>query len=392
MLVDGQPQAAGPDPRSGAQSGPQPEPALDPLAPWPRICVAGPLPPPAGGMAHQCAQLVAMLRAHGVPVQVVPSNAPYRPAWVARLPVLRAVCRLLPYLVALWRALGRSEVLHVLANSGWAWHLFAAPAIGLARLRRVPVIVHYHGGNAQAFLDRSPFLARWLLAGSALRVLPSAFLQRVFDGHGLPGEIIPNGLDLARFAPRAQAPGDAPLRLLVSRNLERLYGIDTAIRALPCIRAAYPGARLVVAGQGAERARLHALAEQLGQGGAVDFMGHVPNQALPALLAQACCLINPSRVDNMPVSVLEALAAGVPVVSTRVGGIPDLLQHGHNALLVPVDDPEALAAQVLRLLRDPALSQRLVRAGLAQAAQYGWARLRPLWLDAYRRAAEAGRA
>lgn len=355
----------------------------------PRVCMVGPLAPPAGGMANQCAELLRLLRAEGLQLELVQTNPPYRPAWVARIPVLRALCRLLPFVWRLWRALGRCELVHVLANSGWAWHLFAAPAIVLARLRRRPVIAHYHGGNAEAFLAGSPWLVRRLLASSTLRVLPSAFLQRVFTAQGLGAEIIPNVLDLARFAAQPvqaeQPPTGAAKHLLVSRNLEAIYGLDTAIRAFARVHPRFAALRLVIAGSGPELARLQALVAQLRLGAVVDFVGRVAHEDMPALLAQAACLINPSRVDNMPVSILEAFACGVPVVSTRAGGIPDMLQDGRSGLLVPVDDDIAMARQLLRILQDPALARRLGQAGRAEADKYGWARVRPLWLAAYQR-------
>jgi len=90
----------------------------------PRVCVVGPLPPPSGGMASQCEQLVRLLRVEGLEVELVQSNAPYWPRWMGRVPVLRAALRLLPYLVHLWAAAGRVHVMHILANSGWAGDLF----------------------------------------------------------------------------------------------------------------------------------------------------------------------------------------------------------------------------------------------------------------------------
>ncbi len=367
-------------------------PGVQPL----RVCLVGPLPPPAGGMAHQCAQLQAVLRAEGLAVEAVPSNAPIRPAWLARVPAVRALCRLLPYGLHLWRATGRCDLVHVLANSGWAWHLFAAPAIGVAWLRHKPVITHYHGGNADAFLSRGPLMVRRLLALSTLRVVPSAFLQRVFERHGLMCEVIPNGVDLARFgagqgraAEQAQPAQHAAPQLLVSRNLERIYGIDTAIRALALVREQLPRVRLVIAGSGAEQDRLQALARRLHPAEAVCFTGRVVNTAMPELLAASACLINPSLVDNMPLSILEAFAAGVPVVSTRAGGVPDLLQHGRSGLLVDVDDDAALAREVLRVLQEPGLAQRLAQAGLLEVAHCAWPAVTPLWLDAYRRAVAA---
>ncbi len=353
-----------------------------------RICVVGPLPPPSGGMANQCAQLVRLLRVEGLPVELVQTNAPLRPHWLERIPVLRALLRLLPYSVHLWRACARADVVHVLANSGWAWHLFAAPAIAIAQLRGVATIVNYHGGNADAFWAQAPGYVLKMLASASLRVMPSAFLLRVSAKYGLQAEVIPNFIDLSRFRP-APLSGKGVLspHVVVTRNLEAIYGIDVAIRAFARIHQSCATARMTVAGSGPERERLQALAEDIGLGAAICFPGRMDNADIAQLYASATCLLNPSTVDNMPVSILEAFACGVPVVSTSVGGVPDMLQDGVSGLLVPVGDDAAMADKVLRILRCPTLADSLRQAGLAEAQKYSWPQVRTQWLHAYRRAA-----
>jgi glycosyltransferase involved in cell wall biosynthesis len=353
----------------------------------PRVCVVGPLPPPSGGMANQCEQLVRLLRADGVPVELVRNNAPYRPAWVSRVPLLRAVFRLLPYIAQLWGAAGRAQVLHVLANSGWAWHLFAAPALLVARLRRTAVIVNYRGGLADTFLARAPAHVLRSLRAATLRVTPSAFLQRVFQRHGIDAEVIPNIVDLGRFAARPARDFGANPHVIVVRNLEPIYDIPTALRAFVQVRERYPQARMTVAGSGPQLSALERLTNELGLDGAVSFPGRIDHAQIPALYAEADCALNPSRVDNMPNSVLEAFASGVPVVSTDAGGVPDIVTDGVCGLLVPVGDALAMAQAVLRLLDDSALSTRLAQAGLSEAQRYDWPQVKGLWLAAYRRAA-----
>ena len=142
------------------------------------VALVGPLPPPAGGMANQTRQLAELLSAAQAQVTVVQTNAAYRPEWAGRVPVLRAVFRLLPYLWAVWSAAGRSNVMHIMANSGWSWHLFAAPAIWLAWLRGVPVIVNYRGGEAAEFLSRAQTQVQWSMRRTARLVVPSAFCKR----------------------------------------------------------------------------------------------------------------------------------------------------------------------------------------------------------------------
>lgn len=356
---------------------------------WPRVCVVGPMPPPSGGMANQCEQLVRLLRAEGADVDLVRTNAPYRPAWIGNLPWLRAGWRLLPYLAALWRGIGSARVVHVFANSGWAWHLLAAPALAVARIRGVPAIVNYRGGLADGFLASAPRHVLRSLAGAVLRVTPSEFLLRVFAKHGLTTEVIPNVIDLSRFTWRPpRAAGDAP-HLVVTRNLEAIYDIATAIRAFAMLRANKPDARLAVAGTGPQLAELQALAVTLGVADAVTFTGRIENADIAALYADADIALNPSTADNMPISILEALASGVPVVSTCAGGIPDLVRHEHTALLVAVGDHAAMAAAALRILQDDALAQRLSDNGREHVTRFAWPNVRTLWQAAYRQAALA---
>src|SRR5438093_11601386 len=144
----------------------------------------GPLPHPAGGMANQTRQLAELLQREGATVLVIQVNAPYRPAWIANVFGVRAACRLLPYLAALWRAASRVQIFHVMANSGWSWHLFAAPAIWIGRLRGISVVVNYRGGEAEAFLARSSALVRRTMRCASVMVVPSGFLREIFDRYG----------------------------------------------------------------------------------------------------------------------------------------------------------------------------------------------------------------
>lgn len=356
--------------------------------PSPRVCLVGPLPPPAGGMANQCEQLGRLLRADGIEVEFVRTNAPYRPALAGRVPLVRACFRLIPYLVALWRAAGRADVMHVYANSGWSWHLVATPALAVARLRGIGAIVNYRGGQAASFFAAAPRRVLRELRRAEARIVPSPFLQRVFAEHGLDAAIIANVIDLRRFSSSAaRVPHSAP-HLVVTRNLEPIYGVSVALDAFARVRKAIPEARLTIAGVGPERAALERLAADLGVAAAVTFAGAIANADMAALYASADLMLNASRVDNMPISLLEALASGVPVVTTAAGGIPDLVVDGVTALLVPVDDAAALAGACLCVLRDPELAARLRGAGLAEVARYSWERVGPQWRQAYREVAQ----
>ncbi len=344
-----------------------------------RLTLVGPLPPPSGGMANQTRQLGELLRSEGVTVEVMQVNAPYAPRWVTGLTGVRALFRLAPYLVRLWRAAGHSQLFHVMANSGWSWHLFAAPAVWIAHLRGVPVVVNYRGGEAATFFSRAYAWIKPTLKRATVMV-PSTFLELVFKEYGVVAHIVPNIIDLSRFHADPQARRsrlkNAP-HIVVARNLEPIYDVATALQAFAAIRRRFPAARLSIAGSGPQREALEKVAEQMQLGDAVRFTGRLENADMAALYRDADIVLNPSLADNMPISILEALASGVPVVSTDVGGVPHLVKHRCTAILVPPQNPEAMAEAILELLHDSALARQMVAAGYELIQRYTWPEIKP---------------
>lgn len=207
----------------------------------------------------------------------------------------------------------------------------------------------------------------------------------------MPATIVPNVVDLARFKPADMLP-DGPPHLVVARNLERLYDNATALRAFAQLRARHLDARITIAGTGPEEASLRRLAADLGVADAVSFAGRLDRDAMAALYRCASVVINPSLADNMPNSVLEAMASGVPVVSTNVGGVPFLLRHEDTALLVAPGDDRIMAAALLRVSEDRALALGLRSRALAEVRRYTWEQVAPLLLAAYRRSFQGGAA
>jgi glycosyltransferase involved in cell wall biosynthesis len=225
------------------------------------------------------------------------------------------------------------------------------------------------------------------LRSAAAVVVPSGFLQGVFAGHGMASEVIPNIVDLRLFSPKPWS-SDTPAapHCVVTRSLERIYGNETAIRAFAIVKQRYSEARLSIAGTGPELAYLQQVAVDRGVAESCTFPGRLGVESIAALVRSADVVINPSRIDNMPNSLLEAMASGVPVVTPDVGGIPHLVTGGVDALLVPARDPAAMADAARRVLADPQLAASLAGAGLRTAARYTWAQVQPQLFDVYARA------
>jgi len=194
---------------------------------------------------------------------------------------------------------------------------------------------------------------------------------------------VPNIVDLQQFTYRVRDP--LRPRLLCTRNFEPLYNLSCVLRAFATIQAQYPAATLTLVGSGSQDTALRQEAAALRIEN-VTFAGRVAPSEVHRYYANADMYVQAPSIDNMPLSLLEAFASGLPVVSTDVGGVPSMLHHGIDGLLVGDDNPDALAERVIQLLRDPALAHRLAESGYRTLAAYEWRVVRHGWLQAYHRA------
>lgn len=354
------------------------------------IALIGPLPPPSGGMANQTIQLSKLLEKDGIKVILVQVNPPYKPLWITRLRGVRALFRLVPYLLNLWRACGRCQLMHIMANSGWSWHLFTAPAVWIATLRGIPVVINYRGGEAENFFSNSFIWVKPTLKRASEIIVPSGFLEDVFRHRGFSTSIVPNIIDLSRFTPERDR--QSPLikaHFVVTRNLEDIYDIPTALRAFAIVNKKYPHSRLTVAGSGPLLKKLEKIVQDLGISTVTVFTGRLDNEKMAELYRKADIMLNPSLADNMPISILEALASGVPVISTDAGGIPYLVENEKNALIVPRGDFQAMASCSKRLLENVDLYERLRTEGILVIQKYTWHQVKPKLLSAYQSAIDS---
>lgn len=349
-----------------------------------RIGLVGPLPPPSGGMANQTQLLANLMEQDGNKVTIVQTNAPYKPKQVANVPVLRALFRIIPYILNLIKINKRVDILHVMANSGWSWHLFAAPSVWIAKLFNTPVVVNYHGGEAEMFFNKSIRYVKPTMLACSKVVVPSNFLENVFGQFNIQTSIVPNTIDLSVFNYDKKTRSKETLNILVARNLELIYDNETAIKAFELIYKEYPFARLTIAGAGPEKENLEQLVLKLNMVDAVKFVGRVDRHEMADLFKQSQVMINPSTADNMPISILESLASGVPVVTTNVGGIPYLVEDEYTALLVNARDYSSMSKAISRLIKDETLRSSLIDNGVNMVEKFTWPIVKQQWQTVYK--------
>jgi glycosyltransferase involved in cell wall biosynthesis len=353
-----------------------------------RVAMVAPTLRILGGHAVQADRLLDQWRndpdveAWLVPINPIPPR-PFR--WTMRVKFLRTAATELVYLPLLCRELRRADVVHIFSASYLAFVLAPLPAIAIAKALGKPVIVNYHSGEAPDHLRRS-FLARTVLRRINRNVVQSRFLHEVFAAFGLDAAIVPNTIDFERFRFRARTAMRP--RLVSTRNLDRLYNVACTLRAFRLVQDRYPSATLTIVGFGPEERMLRQLADELDLRG-VTFTGRVAPAEMHRYYDEADIFVQTPDIDNMPLSLLEAFASGVPVVSTGVGGIPAILRDGQDGLLAAAGDHEAVARQVLRLLDDSAMAERLAASARASCAAYDWQSVREAWLQVYRAVAAA---
>jgi glycosyltransferase involved in cell wall biosynthesis len=264
----------------------------------------------------------------------------------------------------------------VFSGSAFIWAQAAGWLLGLLGK---PFILTLHGGSLPEFAEANPGRVTRLLRSARIVTVPSKFLYEKMRPYG-DCVILPNAMDFSsfHFSCRTQ-----PLPSLVwLRAFEDIYNPTLAVKVLSLLMPKFPEIRLSMIGpdkgDGALE-RVRAAAKDLGVHLAVSFMGAVPKVDVPRALAKGDIFLNTTNTDNTPVSVLEAMACGMCVVSTDVGGIPYLLAEANDALLVPPDDAPAMAQAVERLLCDPKLSAKVSANAREKARAYDWEAVLPLW-------------
>jgi L-malate glycosyltransferase len=343
-----------------------------------RVCLVAPAYMTGGQAVEARTLLDGFADDPHVRVELQPID-PRIPDWLARIRFVRTMARMPLFYAGLIRRVLRADVVHVFTAAFWPFLLTTTPAVLMARLLGRPVILNYRDGRAR---DHIRFAAvRWVIRRATALVFPSGFLRDVFAEYGLDGVVVHNVVDTTRFRFRRREP----LRpvLISSRLLEELYAVENTILAFREVQREMLDARLIIVGDGDRRVALEALVAAEGITG-VEFVGRVPHEEMCDWFDRADILVNSSRIDNMPHCLIEAFAAGLPVVTTGVGGIPYIVEHGRNGLLVPADRPGDLAAAVIRLLQEPQLAARLVDAGSRDcAAQYSWTAASSEWVRLY---------
>jgi glycosyltransferase involved in cell wall biosynthesis len=298
------------------------------------------------------------------------------------------------YLAAAFAA---RRVMHTLAPDLVHAHYASSYGLWGALCGWKPLVVSTWGSDIYDFPRRGRLqrrLLEWNLRRADLLCATSEALAQetaLYARPGTPIRLTPFGVDTDLFRPRPGGPRASGLVLGTARTLRRTYGLDLLLEAFALLEkaggsdesretgAGFLGSPLPsplslwIAGDGPERAALERQAERLGIAERVQFLGALSHEQMPAFMWGLDLFVNPSRAESFGVAALEAAASGLPVVATRVGGLPEVVVHEETGLLVPPEDPAALATALAELIRDPERRRAMGAAARARAvACYDW--------------------
>jgi glycosyltransferase involved in cell wall biosynthesis len=258
--------------------------------------------------------------------------------------------------------------------------LWAESVCHALRLLGKSYVLTMRGGNLPIFARRWPRRVRRLLGSAAAVTSPSDYLLEQMKPYRDGLHLLPNPLDVSVYKFRLRSQLQPKLMWL--RAFHEVYNPALAPRVLAALAHDFPEIHLTMLGpekgDGSSQ-RTQQVAAGLGVTNRMRLPGGVFKADVPGWLNEGDIFLNTTDVDNTPISVLEAMACGLCVVSTNAGGIPYLLEHEQNALLVPPNDPGAMAAAVHRLLTEPSLAQRLSRNARKKVEQFDWSIILPQW-------------
>lgn len=287
--------------------------------------------------------------------------------------------RLLDMLSTAVRERSSYDVANIDVYSGAAF-FWAEAAAATLRVLGKPYIVTLRGGGLPEFSARWPRRVRHLLRSATAATAPSEFMVRAFRGVRPDLLLIPNSVDLSRyeFRPRSRLSG----RLMWLRAFHEVYDPSMAVEVLAAVAARIPDATLTMAGGDkgdGSRERTLACAERLGVLSRVRLTGQVEKPRVPAVLQDGDVFLNTTKMESYGVSVMEAAACGLCIVTTNAGGIPSIWTDGFDTLQVPVGDRAAMAAAVLRVIDDPELASQLSERARHKAEAVDWSTNVPKW-------------
>lgn len=258
------------------------------------------------------------------------------------------------------------------------WYTFVISQ--LCRVLNIKYIPKLHGGDLPRRIKRNPFYSNLIFNNSFINIAPSNYLYEAFYKNGYTNLVyIPNTIELQNY-PFIKREVIVP-KLLWVRSFSKIYNPIMAIKVLVELKKQYPNATLCMIGPKKDESYIASVRFAKKNKVEVNFTGKLSKFEWINLSNSSNIFLNTTHFDNTPISVIEAMALGIPVVSTKVGGIPFLLEHEKNALLVSDNDVEDMTTQIKKLLKNPEQTNIIVENARETVNNFDWEIVKLKWIE-----------
>nr|WP_321223028.1 glycosyltransferase family 4 protein [uncultured Psychroserpens sp.] len=257
---------------------------------------------------------------------------------------------------------------------------FAWMVAGMCNVLKLPYIPILHGGDLPKRLKNSVKKSKYIFNNSLYNVAPSLYLKKAFEEKGFHNIIhIPNTLEIENYSLN-KSVFEIP-KLLWVRSFSKIYNPQLAIKVLKLLKEQYPEAQLCMVGPDVD-GTLKAITDlALKLNVDVKITGKLSKKDWIDLAKHYNIFINTTNFDNMPVSVIEAMALGLPVVSTNVGGLPYLIANTINGILVEPNSEKAMTLAITALMTDNLMRENIIKNARLQAEEYNWEIVKKKWIN-----------
>lgn len=339
-----------------------------------KVTIVAPSMRVVGGQSIQAKRLLdAFADSENVEINFLPNDPENS---FQNIIILRTIFTSLKFWWLLLTKIPKIDIVHIFSSGTTSYIISTLPSLFAAKLYGKKAILHYHTGEAEEHLNSWKLTAKPTMKWFDRIIVPSQFLVDVFGKFGLQADAVYNFVDTEKFKFRERKT----LRpiFLSNRNFEAHYNVSCVIQAFAEIQKKFPEAQLTIAGFGTEEKKLKKLVANL-QLKNVNFVGKVANDEMPKLYDEADIYLNSSIVDNMPLSLIEAFSAGIPIVSSNAGGIPYIVKNGKTGLLVEKNDCQELANEAVKLLQNGDLARKIISQAKKEVEKYSTEKVVESW-------------
>lgn len=291
------------------------------------------------------------------------------------------------FLDIIWKIIkNRKKANLILIDTYSTLNFYYAVAVSiLAQIFKIPYVPILRGGDLPARIKKSPKLSKIVFNNSYKNISPSKYLQTTFSESGYHSELIPNNIELNLY-PFKERTHFRP-HLLYVRSFHKIYNPEMAIHVFEEILKRYEGAKLYMVGPEKDGSlqKTKDLVKQLNLEDKVTFTGRLSKPDIIKLSTDFDIFINTTDFDNTPVSVMEAMALGLPVVSTKVGGTPFLINDKANGLLVPPRDVKSFVEAVCTIIENPQLGQEIAKNARTTVDAFAWEKVKVQWAELFKK-------